>query len=162
MPERFIYAADLSQTFLRQRRRRLVVWFLILVPLLVISAAVLANGPKQDRWVVVSVVFLFVTIWVICEWCLRVFATRTLALAKGLIEVDESVVRQLNDADGIVAQVDLTEPYQVGYGRYVMGSAIYHVRQGATVVEFSSSVQGAERLVRETLKHNGWPPGHDL
>ena len=161
MAERFTYPPDLSDTLKRQARRRLVFWTLVLAPFLSVGLVVIARGHEDDRKLAAGVVALMACIAVAFEWGLRLFARRTLDLSGGAIEVEGNVVRQLSATGAVVAEVDLAEPHRVGHAWQVCGNAMYHVRQGGAHVQFSSSVQGAERLVRGTLRQREWPPGAD-
>ena len=160
MKEVFSYPSGLCEQLDTESRRRRWFWALFLSPFVAGSIWAFASGTP---WLgLIGIVFTG-AIWVIAEEMLARFVKETKSLAGEAIEVEDQIVREVNRLGKAIAEIDLARPFTVGYPSFVFGNAIYHVRQATDVsvaeLRFSSRIENAERLVKDILHHDDFPPG---
>jgi len=100
----------------------------------------------------------FYRLFILAGLAVSVSASRSRAkLPPGGIELEASILRQVDSAGGGVGEIDLDAPftYETVYQRGNLAS--YQLRQGSSRVEFRSDVPNAESTITE---HPGapWPP----
>lgn len=161
MSERFTYPPETTQELHRQSKRRLWFWFIFLSPFWGIG---LHSAFSRDGWLGPLIALGASCMAAFFESLIRRFVRRTKELVTQSLEYDGTRLRQVAPDGTVIGEIDLTTPFSVTYPYSAGGNAVYQVSQArgsATrrCVEFSSEICGGERLVREILHYNEWPPG---
>jgi hypothetical protein len=156
MPERFTYPSGAREEMLQQRRRRLWLWLLILGLFWAIGWHFALSS---QEWLGLLIALGASAMVVFAESLLRRFERRGCDLVQQALEYDGRRLRQVTLDGAVLGEIDLSAPFSVSYPYSAAGNAIFLVTQGRRCLEFSSRICGAERLVREVLRHDEWPPG---
>ena len=75
------------------------------------------------------------------------------------IEVEDRVIRQISRNGNILCEINLEKDFQISYPYHACGNAIYCIKRNQKRLMFSSRINNAERLVKDVLGHDEWPPG---
>jgi hypothetical protein len=154
MGHHFSYPPGLVEEMRRERRRR---WTFEAGLVLLFTAAGLVVD--QGGWVAPSVILFVALILSFFEWLFDRFARATAQVAGDMLEVQGTILRQLDRDRRVIGEVDLSVRFEVTHPYYVAGSAFYTVRSRAGQVQFSSRIGGGETLMRDVLRQDDWPPG---
>jgi hypothetical protein len=142
-----------------QARRRLWFWAIFLLPFWAIGLHSTLSG---DGLLGLYIALGAFGMTLFFEWLLRRFARRTHELVDQALLYDGNRLQQVAPDGTVIGEVDLAIPFSVTYPYSAAGNAVYRVAQGygeKQTVEFSSRISGGQRLVREVLRYDEWPPG---
>jgi hypothetical protein len=163
MPDRFTYSPALAQELKDQARRRRWLWLFFLAPFWAYGTY---HALTRGTWLGPTVALCASAMAAFFEWLLRRVANKTSHMLDQSLESDGTLLKQLARDGTVLGQIDLTRPFVVTYPYSAAGNAVYRVTQVTEdttrrSLEFASEIQDAERLVRDILKYDEWPPGEN-
>ena len=78
------------------------------------------------------------------------------------VEVDGTRMRAIDEEGEVVATIDVSAPFKVTVPYVGNGKGVYRVEQDGQRLEFSSTMDDAEHLVKGVLGLKSWPPDADI
>jgi hypothetical protein len=133
-----------------------VILVIVAVPLF--GFLMTGRGPL-GRVLVVGFILLVMLIGVLGKSSLEI---RMEELQDQTIEVDGNRMRASDENGDVVATIDLSAPFKVTVPYVGNGKGVYRVEQDGQRLEFSSTMDDAEHLVKGVLGLKSWPPDADI
>ncbi len=160
MREEYNYPVGLKDDLLQERKERSIFWLWYFIPFFIAGVIASMNG---DIYLGIAFIFGIYLLRIILEFPIRMHTHETLALHDTLIiKSKDNILKQIDHDRNTIAEIVLTEPYKVNYRHLINGKAIYFVKQGNSVLKFSSLIEKGEILVCAVLKQREWPPGSKI
>jgi len=153
MIEKFEYSNTLLQEIKTERRKRTIFFIILSLPFWIFAFLVI----DDYIGILCAIGFTCLLFWL--SFLLSKFERNTISLIGQTIVVRDKHIQQINKNGNILCEINLDEKFQIGYPYHAWGNAIYYIKQHQNKLIFSSRINNAERLVKDILGNDEWPPG---
>jgi hypothetical protein len=153
MIKKFEYSNSLIHEFKTEHRKRVIFFIILTVPFWGFAFF------NRHDYIATLCAIGFTFILFLFDFLLNKFARRATSFIGQTIEVEDRVIRQISRNGNILCEINLEKDFQISYPYHACGNAIYCIKRNQKRLMFSSRINNAERLVKDVLGHDEWPPG---